>query len=105
VWDDVEVLDFCGPFEVFSVANRFTDQPAFIVLTVAGKAGPVLTRGLSQRQAPPRLARRQDGHFGSAESLPARSRRADRAASGTKQGLHPGNQDSGRSQRHYDLAV
>jgi transcriptional regulator GlxA family with amidase domain len=45
VFDDVEVLDFCGPFEVFSVANRFTDPPAFSVLTVAEKAGPVLTRG------------------------------------------------------------
>ena len=22
IFDDVEVLDFCGPFEVFSVANR-----------------------------------------------------------------------------------
>ena len=41
VFDDVEVLDFCGPFEVFSVANRFTDPPAFNVLTVAEKAGPV----------------------------------------------------------------
>ena len=39
------VLDFCGPFEVFSVANRFTDPPAFSVLTVSEKAGPVLTRG------------------------------------------------------------
>ena len=29
IFDDVEVLDFCGPFEVFSVANRFTDPPAF----------------------------------------------------------------------------
>ena len=28
VFDDVEVLDFCGPFEVFSVASRFTDPPA-----------------------------------------------------------------------------
>ena len=45
IFDDVEVLDFCGPFEVFSVANRFTDPPAFNVLTVAEKAGPVLTRG------------------------------------------------------------
>src|SRR5437588_11060389 len=45
VFDDVEVLDFCGPFEVFSVANRFTDPPAFNVLTVAEKAGPVVTRG------------------------------------------------------------
>jgi transcriptional regulator GlxA family with amidase domain len=45
IFDDVEVLDFCGPFEVFSVANRFSDPPAFNVLTVAEKAGPVLTRG------------------------------------------------------------
>src|SRR5690242_16146884 len=45
IFEDVEVLDFCGPFEVFSVANRFTDPPAFSVFTVAEKAGPVLTRG------------------------------------------------------------
>ena len=48
IFDDVEVLDFCGPFEVFTVAGRFTDPPAFNVLTVAEKAGPVLARnGLS----------------------------------------------------------
>ena len=45
IFDDVEVLDFCGPFEVFSVASRFTDPPAFQVVTVAERAGPVLTRG------------------------------------------------------------
>src|SRR5437667_5255322 len=45
IFGDVEVLDFCGPFEVFSVANCFTDPPAFSVLTVAEKAGPVVTRG------------------------------------------------------------
>jgi transcriptional regulator GlxA family with amidase domain len=45
IFEDVEVLDFCGPFEVFSVANRFTDPPAFHVFTVAEKPGPVLTRG------------------------------------------------------------
>ena len=45
IFEDVEVLDFCGPFEVFSVANRFTDPPAFSALTAAEKAGPVLTRG------------------------------------------------------------
>jgi transcriptional regulator GlxA family with amidase domain len=44
IFDDVEVLDFCGPFEVFSVANRFSDPSAFNVLLVAEKAGPVLTR-------------------------------------------------------------
>src|SRR3954469_23295366 len=45
IFEDVEVLDFCGPFEVFTVANRFTDPPAFNAFTVAEKAGPVLTRG------------------------------------------------------------
>jgi hypothetical protein len=27
IFDDVEVLDFCGPLEVFSVANHFTAPP------------------------------------------------------------------------------
>src|ERR1700677_2016399 len=45
IFDAVEVLYFCGPFEVFSVANRFTDQPAFKVLTVAEKSGPITTSG------------------------------------------------------------
>jgi len=45
IFDDVEVLDFCGPFEVFSVANRFTDPPAFSVVTVAESASPVVARG------------------------------------------------------------
>lgn len=45
IFDEVEVLDFCGPFEVFSVANRYADEPAFVVRTVAEKPGPVLTRG------------------------------------------------------------
>jgi transcriptional regulator GlxA family with amidase domain len=39
------VLDFCGPFEVFSVANHFTEPPAFYVFTVAEKPGAILTRG------------------------------------------------------------
>lgn len=48
IFDDVEVLDFCGPFEVFSVANRFTDPAPFNVFTVAEKAGPIVARnGLS----------------------------------------------------------
>ena len=45
LFEDVEVLDFCGPFEVFSVASRFTDPPAFDLLTVAEKGGAVVTRG------------------------------------------------------------
>ncbi|MGA9871645.1 MAG: hypothetical protein WBQ44_10950 [Rhodococcus sp. (in: high G+C Gram-positive bacteria)] len=38
MFDDVEVLDACGPFEVFSVANRITEremgEPAFEVVMV-----------------------------------------------------------------------
>jgi len=45
LFDDVEVLDFCGPFEVFSVANRFTNPAAFRIGTVAAKPHPVITRG------------------------------------------------------------
>jgi transcriptional regulator GlxA family with amidase domain len=45
IFEDVEVLDFCGPFEVFSVANRFTEPPAFNVLTAAEDAEPVVTSG------------------------------------------------------------
>src|SRR5262249_36728685 len=45
IFEDVEVLDFCGPFEVVSVVNRFTDPPAFHVVTVAENPWTVLTRG------------------------------------------------------------
>ena len=48
IFDDVEVLDFCGPFEVFSVTGRKQDQKPFEVYTVAEKAEPVSARnGLS----------------------------------------------------------
>ncbi|NQV44516.1 MAG: DJ-1/PfpI family protein [Rhodospirillales bacterium] len=46
VFDDVEVLDFSGPFEVFSVANRVAirggAEPPFNVVTVA-RSGPKIT--------------------------------------------------------------
>lgn len=46
VFDEVEVLDFCGPLEVFSVANRFSAEPAFDVILVAETTGtPITTRG------------------------------------------------------------
>jgi transcriptional regulator GlxA family with amidase domain len=48
IFADVEVLDFCGPYEVFSVANRFTEPAAFSVFTIAKMPGPVVTHnGLS----------------------------------------------------------
>jgi transcriptional regulator GlxA family with amidase domain len=45
IFDEVEVLDFCGPFEVFSVAGRSREPRPFAVVTVAEKAGPVRARG------------------------------------------------------------
>jgi len=44
IFDDVEVLDFCGPFEVFSVTGRGRDEAPFQVYTVAEKSEPVLAR-------------------------------------------------------------
>ncbi len=35
LFDDVEVLDFAGQYEDFSVSIRHTDPPAFNVFTVA----------------------------------------------------------------------
>jgi len=45
IFDEVEVLDFCGPFEVFSVASRFVEPDAFHVRLVAEEKRPILTRG------------------------------------------------------------
>lgn len=48
LFDDVEVLDFAGPFEVFSVTGRHSDPVPFNVYTVAEKHGPIIARnGLS----------------------------------------------------------
>ena len=35
IFDDAEVLDFCGPFEVFSVTNELNNYGLFNVYTVA----------------------------------------------------------------------
>jgi transcriptional regulator GlxA family with amidase domain len=48
IFPDVEVLDFCGPFEVFSVASTVAEPGAFNVFTIAEQSGPLRTRnGLS----------------------------------------------------------
>ena len=48
IFDEVEVLDFAGPFEVFSVTGRRRKLEPFHVYTVAERATPVLARnGLS----------------------------------------------------------
>lgn len=49
VFNEVEVLDFAGPFETFSVAGRLAarrgQEPPFEVLTVAATPDPITTRG------------------------------------------------------------
>jgi transcriptional regulator GlxA family with amidase domain len=49
LFDDVEVLDFCGPFEVFSVAAEISaasgGDPPFTVFTLAERAGLVRAAG------------------------------------------------------------
>ena len=45
IFDDVEVLDFAGPFEVFNVAGEVNDPAAFRVYTVARTAEPIKARG------------------------------------------------------------
>jgi len=44
IFPDVEVLDFCGPFEVFSVAGHQVSPGSFEVFTVAQQAEPLLAR-------------------------------------------------------------
>lgn len=45
IFDEVEVLDFCGPFEVFSVTGRQRDDHPFEVRLVAETLQPVIARG------------------------------------------------------------
>jgi transcriptional regulator GlxA family with amidase domain len=44
LFDDVEVLDFAGPFEAFGVARDSCGGPAFDVMTVALRPGEVTAR-------------------------------------------------------------
>ncbi len=43
IFNDVELLDFCGPYEVFSVTGKRDNLNPFNVYTVAEKAAPILT--------------------------------------------------------------
>ena len=44
IFNEVEVLDFCGPFEVFSVTNEIHSLKPFNVYTVAESDKPVIAR-------------------------------------------------------------
>src|SRR5262249_43351799 len=45
VFDQVEVLDFAGPYEVFNVTAELNDPAPFNVYTVAESTTPIRTRG------------------------------------------------------------
>jgi transcriptional regulator GlxA family with amidase domain len=45
VFDDVEVLDFAGPYEVFNVASESASPPPFYVYSVGIGVQPVQARG------------------------------------------------------------
>ena len=46
IYDNAEVLDFSGPFEVFSTANRLSNpEEQFNVFLIAEEAKPVKARG------------------------------------------------------------
>ena len=44
LFDEIEVLDFAGPFEVFSVSGQREGEGLFNVYTVAQERKPVLAR-------------------------------------------------------------
>jgi len=41
LFDEIEVLDFAGPFEVFGVANKLSENTAFNLITVATSRGTI----------------------------------------------------------------
>lgn len=46
IYGNAEVLDFSGPFEVFSTANRFLNEAdGFKVCLIAERSAPVIARG------------------------------------------------------------
>lgn len=45
IFDQVEVLDFAGPYEVFNVTAELNDPAPFNVFTVAESNAPIRTRG------------------------------------------------------------
>jgi len=61
IFDEVEVMDFTGPFEVFNVAGRRDNLKPFNVFTVSEKDAPVLARGA--------LAVKAHYHFGNCPEM------------------------------------
>ncbi len=72
VFDQVEVLDFAGPYEVFNVTAELNDPAPFNVYTIAESTAPIRTRGqlsvnpnYSIYQMPPAQILIVPGGFGS----------------------------------------
>ena len=42
LFDDVEVLDFAGPFEVFSITNELNDYTILNIYTVVQSNSPII---------------------------------------------------------------
>ena len=45
IFDDIEVLDFAGPFEVFNVTAELNEPAPFEVFTIAETTDPIKARG------------------------------------------------------------
>ena len=46
IFEEVEVLDFAGPFEVFNVTAELNDPAPYNVYTIGATAAPIKTRGV-----------------------------------------------------------
>lgn len=44
IFDEVEILDFCGPYEVFGVTGKRDESKPFNVYTVAEERRPIIAR-------------------------------------------------------------
>lgn len=60
IFDEVEVLDFAGPFEVFNVAGRREGKEPFKVFTISQGAAPVKARGALEVKAHHTIANHPD---------------------------------------------
>lgn len=44
IYDNVELMDFCGPYDVFSIANKISLENVFNIYTVSENIGEITTQ-------------------------------------------------------------